>query len=203
VVDAVRRVERKPGVVIQASGAACYGPREDEIITEEAGFGDGFLGRTAEAWEASTAAVEAFGVRRAIIRSGVVLSMHGGAFPLLVLPHRLFVGGPLGSGDQWLAWIHMADQIQAMRFLMDEEAASGPYNLCAPNPVTNAEFSRLLGRVMGRPAFLQVPSSAIRLVLGEMSTVVLDGQRAIPQRLLGLGFEFRFPRAEQALRDLL
>jgi len=203
VVDAVRRVQRKPRVVIQASGAGAYGPRGDEVVTETAGFADTFLGRTAEQWEASTAPVEEQGVRRAIIRSGVVLSMEGGAFALLALPYRLFVGGPLGTGDQWLPWIHMEDEIRAIHFLMERETAEGPFNLSAPNPLTNAEFGRVLARVLGRPAFFRVPAVAVRLALGEMSTVVLHGQRAIPKRLMDLGFRFHFPDAESALRDLL
>jgi hypothetical protein len=203
VVDAVEKAETKPGVVIQASGAGAYGPRGDDLVTETTSFGGGFLGRTAMAWEASTAPVETSGVRRAVIRSGVVLSNQGGAFPLLALPHRLFVGGPLGSGEQWLPWIHMEDEVRAIRFLIENEPAAGPFNLSAPQPVTNAEFSRLMGKVMHRPAFLRVPAFAIRLVLGEMSTVVLHGQRAIPERLLALGFQFRFPDPEPALCDLL
>lgn len=203
VVDAVKRADAKPRAVIQASGAACYGPRGDEIITETAEFGDGFLGRTAAQWEASTAPVEAFGVRRAIIRIGIVLSTEGGAFPLLALPYRLFVGGPIGPGDQWLPWIHMEDEVRAIRFLIDNQAAEGPFNLSAPEPLTNLEFGRTMARVMGRPALFRVPAFAVRLALGQMSTVVLHGQRAIPKRLLHLGFTFRFPQAQAALRDLL
>jgi hypothetical protein len=203
VVDAIQKAETKPRVVIQASGTGAYGPRGDEVVTETACFGNGFLGRTAVAWEASTAPVEALGVRRAIVRSGVVLSNEGGAFPLLALPFRLFFGGRLGSGEQWLPWIHMEDEVQAIRFLIENEVAAGPFNLSTPHPVTNNAFSRLMGKVMRRPAFFHVPAFAIRLVLGELSTVVLDGQRAIPERLLGLGFQFRFPEPEPALRDLV
>jgi hypothetical protein len=203
VVDAVARAESKPRVVIQASGTGAYGPRGDEIVTEEADFGDGFLGRTARAWEASTEPVEMHGVRRAVIRSGVVLSSDGGALPLLALPHRLFVGGPLGTGDQWLPWIHMGDEVRAIRFLIENEDASGPYNLSAPNPVKHARFSSVLGRVLHRPSTFRVPGFLIRLVLGEMSTVVLKGQCAIPQRLLNQGFSFRFPELEPALEDVL
>jgi len=203
VVDAVRRVDRKPRLVVQASGTGAYGPRGDQVVTETTGFPDTFLGRTAAQWEASTAPVEEQGVRRAIIRSGVVLSRESGALPLLALPYRLFVGGPLGSGDQWLPWIHMEDEVRAIRFLIELETAVGPFNLSAPRPVTNAEFGRTLARVLGRPAFFRVPAFAVRLVLGEMSTVVLDGQRAIPRRLLDLGFRFHFPGAESALHDLL
>ena len=203
VVDAVRRVDRKPRLVVQASGTGAYGPRGDQVVTETTGFPDTFLGRTAAQWEASTAPVEEQGVRRAIIRSGVVLSRESGALPLLALPYRLFVGGPLGSGDQWLPWIHMEDEVRAIRFLIALETAVGPFNLSAPRPVTAAEFGRTLARVLGRPAFFRVPAFAVRLVLGEMSTVVLDGQRAIPRRLLDLGFRFHFPGAESALHDLL
>ena len=203
VVDAVRRVDRKPRLVVQASGTGAYGPRGDQVVTETTGFPDTFLGRTAAQWEASTAPVEEQGVRRAIIRSGVVLSRESGALPLLALPYRLFVGGPLGSGDQWLPWIHMEDEVRAIRFLIELETAVGPFNLSAPRPVTAAEFGRTLARVLGRPAFFRVPAFAVRLVLGEMSTVVLDGQRAIPRRLLDLGFRFHFPDAESALHDLL
>ena len=203
VVQAVELARVKPRVVIQASGSGYYGPCGDEEITEEASAGQGFMGRTAVEWEASTAAVESLGVRRAIIRSGPVLSTKGGAFPLMLLPFRFFVGGPLGSGRQWFPWIHIADEARAIRFLIENDAASGPFNLTAPNPLTNAEFSRVVGRVLRRPAFVPVPAFALRLALGEMSIVLLEGQRAMPRRLLDLGFPFRFLEAEAAFRDLL
>lgn len=209
VVEAVEQAEDKPRVVVQASGSGYYGPRGDGEITEMARAGvdaipgSDFLSRTAVEWEASTAPVIDHGVRQVIIRTGVVLSSEGGAFPLMALPFRFFVGGPLGSGQQWLPWIHIDDEVRAIRFLIENKAADGPFNLTAPNPVTNAAFSRALGRAMRRPAFFRVPAFAIRLVLGEMSTVVLEGQRAIPERLLGLGFAFRFPELEAALRDLV
>jgi uncharacterized protein (TIGR01777 family) len=203
VVEAVEQAAAKPRVVIQASGIGRYGPQGDEIVTEEAGPGHGFLGQTAVAWEASTAPVEDFGVRRAIIRSGIVLTTDGGALPLMMLPFRFFLGGPLGSGEQWLSWIHIEDQVRAIRFLIQNPAAQGPFNVTAPNPVTNAEFSRRLGNAMDRPAFFRVPAFAIRLALGEMSTVVLHGQRALPEELLRLGFTFRFPELRQALDSLI
>lgn len=203
VVQVVELAQSKPRVVIQASGSGYYGPRGDEEITEEASPGQDFMGRTAIEWEASTAAVEALGVRRAIIRSGPVFSADGGVLPLVLLPFRFFVGGPLGSGRQWFPWIHIADEARAIRFLIENEAASGPFNLAAPNPLTNAEFSRVVGRVLKRPSFVPAPAFALRLALGEMSIVVLEGQRTVPQHLLDLGFTFRFPEAEPALRDLL
>jgi uncharacterized protein (TIGR01777 family) len=203
VAQAVEAAMDKPRVVIQASGAGYYGAHGDEEVTEEAPAGDNWFGQVAVEWEASTAAVEAMGVRRVIIRSGVVFSTEGGALPRMLLPFRLFAGGPLGSGRQWFPWIHFADEVDAIRFLIENQAASGPFNLTAPNLLTNAEFSRVAGRVLRRPAFVPVPAFALCLLFGEMSTVLLKGQRAISRRLQDLGFTFRFPEAEAALRDLL
>jgi uncharacterized protein (TIGR01777 family) len=203
VTQAVEAATHQSRVVIQASGAGYYGSHGDEEVTEETPAGNDWFEKVAVEWESSTAAVETLGVRRAIIRSGVVLSTEGGAFPRLLLPFRFFVGGPLGSGRQWLPWIHIADEVRAIRFLIENPAASGPFNLTAPNLLTNAEFSRVVGQVMRRPAFMRVPAFALRLLLGEMSIVLLEGQRAVPQRLQDSGFSFRFPEAEAALRDLL
>jgi uncharacterized protein (TIGR01777 family) len=203
VVEAIQRASKKPRVVIQSSGVGYYGPRGDELITEESTSGDDFLGKLAVEWEASTAPVESLGVRRAIIRSGAVLSTKGGALPPLLLQYRLFAGGPLGSGRQWLPWIHIVDEVRAIRFLIDNESASGPFNLVAPNPLTNADFGRVLARVLRRPFLIPVPALALRLLAGEMSTILLDGQRAVPRRLQDAGFTFQFPEAEMALRDLL
>jgi uncharacterized protein len=203
VVEAVDAAQDKPRVVIQASAVGYYGSRRDEIVTEQDGPGDDFQSGVCQAWEASTLAVEAAGVRRAVIRSGVVLSLKGGAFPLMLLPFRLFVGGKTGSGAQWLSWIHLADEIAAIRFLIKNPQASGVFNLSAPNPLTNAALSRLIGEVMHRPALLPAPAFAVRAVLGEMSTLILDGQRVVPERLQALDFIFQYPQAEGALRALL
>ena len=203
VVDAVKAAARKPGVVIQSSAVGYYGVHGDEEITESAPAGSDYLAQVAMAWEGSTAPVETMGVRRIIIRTGVVLSNKGGALPQMLLPFRLFAGGPLGNGKQWLPWIHIADEVGAIRFLIENRQASGAFNLCAPNPLTNAEFGRVVGRVMGRPAFMPTPAFALHLVFGEMATVLLDGQRQAPKRLIELGFAFRFPSAEAALRDIL
>lgn len=204
VVEAVAQAGQKPRVVIQASGVGYYGYHRDEILTEEAGPGDDWAARfTAEEWEPSTAAVEGMGVRRVVVRTGVVLDTEEGALPRLLLPFRLFVGGPMGSGKQWTSWIHLQDEAQALSFLIDTEEAQGPFNLTAPHPVRNLELARLIGRTMGRPALIPVPGFALRLAFGEVAEVVLKGQRAVPQRLLDLGFEFRYPKAEPALQDLL
>ena len=203
VVQAVREAARKPRIVIQASGIGYYGPYGDEEITEETPPGHDFLAQLAANWESSTASLESLGVRRAIIRTGVVLSIEGGALPRMLLPFRFFAGGRLGSGRQWFPWIHIADEVGAIRFLIENEAANGPFNLTAPVPLSNAEFSRLLGQQLRRPALMSTPAFALRLLFGEMATVLLDGQRAIPRRLIQLGFTFQFPEAELALRDLL
>ena len=202
-VQAVEAAPRKPRVVIQASGVGYYGTGGDEEITEETPPGRDFLAQLAADWESSTVSLKSLGVRRAVIRTGVVLSTEGGALPRMLLPFRFFAGGRLGSGSQWFPWIHIADEVGAIRFLIENDTASGPFNLTAPVPVNNAEFSRLLGQQLRRPALMSTPAFALRLLFGEMATVLLDGQRAIPRRLIQLGFTFRFPKAGPALRDLL
>jgi uncharacterized protein (TIGR01777 family) len=204
VVEAVAQAEQKPRVVVQSSAVGYYGFHGDEVLTEEAEPGEDWAARfTAEEWEPSTAPVEEMGVRRVVARTGVVLSTEGGALPRLLLPFRLFAGGPMGSGNQWYSWIHAQDEARALRFLIESEEASGAFNLTAPNSITNGELARLIGKLMGRPAFIPVPGFAMRLAFGEVADVVLKGQRAVPKRLLDLGFEFRFPTAEAALKDLL
>ena len=204
VVEAVAQAEHKPGVLIQASGVGYYGFHGDELLTEEAAPGDDWAARfTAEEWETSSAPVEQMGVRRVIARTGVVLSTEEGALPRLLLPFRLFVGGPMGSGKQWYSWISLQDEARALRFLIETEEARGAFNLTAPKPVTNGELAKLIGKVMGRPSIIPVPGFAMRLAFGEVAEVVLQGQRAIPRRLLDLGFEFDFPTAEASLQDLL
>ncbi len=204
VVKAVEAIHTKPPVVVQASAVGYYGPGGDQEITEDAGAGSDFLAREVAApWENSTGPVEEFGVRRVLIRTGVVLSAQGGALPRMLMPFKFFIGGRLGSGRQWFPWIHLADQVAAIRFLMHNSQARGAFNLSAPNPLTNAWFSQAIGKVIDRPAFVPTPAFALKLIFGEMSTVLLDGQRAIPRRLIEMGFRFQFPDAESALRDLL
>jgi uncharacterized protein (TIGR01777 family) len=203
VVLAVREASIKPRVLIQASGIGCYGPRGDEIVTEDTPRGKDFFGRVAVEWEGGTSAVEELGVRRVVIRSAPVLSGTGGVLPRFVTPMKRFVGGPLGSGRQWFPWIHMGDEVRAIRFLVEKESAIGAFNLSAPNPVTNGEFVRTLGRVLRRPSAMRAPGFVLRLLFGEMADLLLEGQRAIPWRLMDLGFEFQFAELEPALRDLL
>jgi uncharacterized protein len=203
VVEAVQAAAVKPAVVIQSSAVGYYGSRGSEVLTEQSQPGDDFLADVCVDWEQSTAAVEALGVRRAIIRTGIVLSTEGGALPKMLLPFKFFAGGKLGSGQQYFPWIHMADQVGAIRFLIDNAQASGPFNLAAPNPPTNADFVKAVGQAMGRPSVMPAPGFALKAAFGEMSTVLLDGQRAEPQHLLALGYRFRFTDPVAALKDIL
>jgi uncharacterized protein len=202
VMEAITAAATKPSVLLQASGVDYYGPHGDEILTEEAGPGSGYLSQVCFDWEASTAAAESMGVRRAVIRSGIVLNNEGGAWPRIVLPFKLFAGGPIGSGKQYWPWIHMDDEVGVIRFLLENENAKGAFNLSAPTPLTNKQFAETLGKVMGRPAFFPVPAIALKAVFGEMSTILLDGKRAVPHHLQELGYTFLYPSAEAAFKAL-
>ncbi len=204
VVDAIRRTEKKPGVVIQSSGIGYYGSRSDEIIDESSSPGTGFLSEVAQKWEGSTKDVESFGARQVVIRTGVVLGTDGGALPRLLTPFRLFVGGPLGSGKQWFPWIHVYDEISAIRFLIEREDLTGAFNLTAPEPLRMKDFCRVLGKVMKRPSWFAVPGFLLHLMFGEMAKeVLLSGQRALPRELLEAGYSFQHPDAESALQQIL
>lgn len=201
--SAIQGAEKKPAVLVQASAVGYYGPRGDEEVTEETPPGHDFLAEVAQAWEASTAAVEAMGVRRVVVRIGIVLAREGGALARMRLPLQLGLAGPLGDGKQWFPWVHIADVVGAIRFLMDAQGARGPFNVTAPQPVRNETLMRTAARVLGRPAFVRVPAFALRLLFGEMADTLLTGQRAVPRRLLEAGYPFRFPALEEALRDVL
>jgi hypothetical protein len=204
VMDAVRRASAKPKVLIQASAVGYYGSRADEVLDESASAGQGFLAGLVQYWENSTSAAESFGLRRVVIRSGLVLDARGGVLPRMLKPFRLFAGGPLGSGRQWLSWIHLQDEVAAIRFLLEREDLSGVFNLSTPGPLIMNEFARILGRGMRRPAVFRVPAFLLRLLYGDMAEeTLLSGQRVEPQALLRAGFQFLYPRLEDALRDIL
>lgn len=203
IVEAIGAAQNKPKVLIQASGVNYYGPRSDEVVTEASPRGSDFLSDVCQAWEASTEPVEAMGLRRVVTRSGVVLDTRGGAFPKMLRPFYFFAGGPIGNGRQWLSWIHYYDEVNAIRFLIEHETASGPVNLTAPQPLQNREFVKVIGRALKRPALAPVPAFVLRLIFGEMATVLLDSLRVVPNRLQEWGYEFKFPTAEAALADLL
>lgn len=202
-VEALSRAEPRPRVLLQGSAVGYYGARGEEELTEASDPGEGFLADVCQAWEGAGADAEALGVRRVLLRTGVVLAKEGGALPKMLLPFRLFAGGPVGDGNQWVPWIHLADQVGAIRFLLDESSARGPFNLVAPESVTNRQLARTIGRVLGRPSFMPAPAFAMKLALGEMSELLLDSQRVQAAALTRAGYEFRFSAIEPALRDVL
>jgi uncharacterized protein (TIGR01777 family) len=203
VVAAVAAAGAKPRVVVQMSGIDYY-PSANTVMTEESPRGRQFLADVvADYWEPATEPVEALGVRRVITRMAPLLHRETGPLPPSLLQFKLFAGGRLGSGRQWLSWIHIQDTVRALRFLAECEDATGVYNLAAPNPVTNTEFTQVLGRVMGRPTLIPVPEFALKLLLGEVSALVLEGRPVSVSKLQALGFTFDFPALEAALRDIL
>lgn len=200
---AVEKAAQKPGVLVNASAVGYYGPRGDEMLAEDAPAGNDFLARVCVDWEAAARSFEPLGVRVAMLRTGVVLGSEGGALAKMLPPFRAFLGGPLGSGTQWMSWIHRDDLVALYVFSIENPAVSGPVNATAPGAVTMREFATALGRALHRPSFAKAPAGAIRLALGEMATVVLDGQRAVPKKALDLGFTFGFTQVLAALRDLV
>jgi len=194
--EAIDGLDERPAMLLQASGVGYAGPG-DKHTDETAPPGDDFLARLATEWEATLG--EAC-LPNAALRFGVVLG-HEGALPRMLLPFRCFAGGPIGSGRQWLSWIHLDDAVAAIRFAITR-GMTGPINVTAPAPVRNREFATIAGRVLHRPASLPTPAALLRLALGEQATLVCEGQRALPARLLDAGFAFRFPELEPALRAI-
>lgn len=201
VAEAVGLAEKKPSVVIQSSGINYYGLHGD-MADESAPPADDFLSRLAVAWEYSSQPVEELGLRRAVIRTAVVLSHNNVTMKLLEFPARLFFGGRLGSGRQALPWIHIADEVGAIRFLLENKQAHGPFNLVAPEATSNADFLCALAKGLNRPYWFHVPAFLMRLALGEMGVLVLDGRPAQPKRLLEAGYQFKYPLLKNALQAL-
>jgi hypothetical protein len=182
----------RPAVFVQGSAVGYYGNGGDQPLTEASPKGEGYLANLCAAWEEASRDVESAGIRHAMARTGLVLGAEGDLLRRMGLPFRLGVGGPMGSGEQWMPWIHLADEARALRFLIETPDASGPFNLTSPEPVNNRRFSKVLGASLRRPSWLRVPAWVLRVALGEMSSLVLEGQRALPENLLRAGFEFRF-----------
>jgi len=202
--EAVTGMESKPRVLVAASAIGFYGDRGDEVLHEESSPGTGFLAEVCREWESASDPVERAGVRVVQIRTGVVLSKHGGALGQMLLPFRLGLGARLGSGKQWLSWIHVDDFVGAVQHVLGSESARGPVNLVGPNPVPNAEFTTALGKALSRPTVLSAPAFALRLALGEMADeALLASQRVWPDRLLASGYEFRFRELGVAFANLL
>ncbi len=200
---AIQSATRRPRVFLQTSGINRYGLRGEDIADESTPPADDFLAQLTVRWEDATQSVEQLGVRRVIARNAVVLARNDGLFPLMALAPRLFVGGRFGDGKQAMPWIHIADQTRAMRFLLENENARGPFNLISPEPTSNAEFMRAIAKTLHRPYWFHVPKPLLELILGEMSILLTEGRYAQPKRLIELGFQFRFGTLEDAMDDLL
>jgi uncharacterized protein len=205
VMQALEQATVRPRLLVQASAVGYYDTVGSTTITETSAAGTDFQAQVVEKWEGATSGATGLGVQRVVLRTGLPFSLEGGVFPLFLLPFRTFVvaGGKLGSGEQYVPWIHIEDYIRAIRFLMEREDAEGAFNLSAPNPVQQKELASALGEILGRPSFMPAPAFAMKAALGEMSTLVLDGWREVPQRLLQKGFAFKWPDLRPALRDIL
>ncbi|MFN4258949.1 MAG: TIGR01777 family oxidoreductase [Gemmataceae bacterium] len=198
-----RTAQEQPKVLVNASAIGYFGPRGDEELTEDSPAGDDFLAKLCVEWESAAQAGEQHGLRVAIVRVGVVLDTNGGALAKLLPPFKLGGGGPVGSGKQYMSWIHRDDIVGLFLLALDHANARGPLNGTAPNPVTNKEFAKTLGKTLCRPSFLPTPAFALRLMLGEVADVVTTGQRVLPHKAKSLGYDFRFTELAAALEDLL
>ena len=195
--------QQRPAVLISGSAVGWYGDGGERELTElSQPVKEDFASQLCIAWEETALRAEALGMRVVLVRTGLVLAAEGGFLSRLRLPFKLGLGGPIGSGRQWMPWVHLDDQIALIDFLLQREDASGPYNACAPEPVRNREFARRLGRALHRPAFMPLPALVLRAGLGELSVLLLGGQRARPVRLLAAGFTFRYNDVQSALDDL-
>lgn len=199
----LERREQRPSVLISGSAVGWYGDGGERELTESsAPVKEDFASQLCIAWEETALRAQALGIRVVLVRTGLVLAADGGFLSRLRLPYKLGLGGPLGDGRQWMPWVHIDDQIALIDFLMQQKEASGPYNACAPEPVRNREFAKRLGRTLHRPAWMPMPALLLKAGLGEMSTLLLGGQRARPVRLLAAGFTFRFNDLQSALDNL-
>jgi uncharacterized protein (TIGR01777 family) len=199
---AIREAPQAPRVFVSGSAVGYYGDRGDQTLTEASTPGDDFLAKVCQDWEAAATDV-AHITRVALVRTGIVLDRKGGALPKMLPPFYLFAGGPMGSGRQYVPWIHKQDWARLVAWIVQNDAARGPVNATGPNPVTNAEFSKALGHALSRPSLMPAPGFALRIVLGEMAdALLLSGQRALPARATDLGFSFRFGNVDDALADI-
>lgn len=204
IAEALAGLDEKPRALVSASAVGFYGDRGDEVLSEESASGTDFLSEVCREWEKSTLAASQAGLRVVHVRIGVVLSAEGGALPKMLTPFKLGLGGRVGSGRQYMSWITLEDLVSVIRRAVEDETLRGPVNAVAPRPVTNEEFTKALGRVLGRPTVFAVPAFAARLAFGEMAdALLLSGSRVEPARLSEAGFEFRHPEVEGALRSVL
>ena len=205
IVEAIKRApaDRRPSVLVNASGIDYYGDRGDELVTEESGPGDSFLARVSHQWEAAARQAESLGVRVVLLRTALVFGRGALAFRLLTLPFRVFAGGPLGNGRQWFTWIHIDDHVGLYRLALENPQVSGPMNAVAPDVRRQREVASEIGRVLHRPSIVPAPAPLLRLVLGAQSHLLLDGRHAVPARARAAGYAFRFAGLHEALVDTL
>lgn len=203
IVSAIEKVKNKPAVLINASAVGYYGNVEKGDVTESHPKGSDFLAGVCEKWEQEALAAEKHGVRVVVLRIGIVLAKNGGALSKMIPPFKMFAGGPLGSGKQWFPWVHRDDVAGAILFAIKNEKVAGPINVTAPEPVTMKEFCKTLGKVIRKPSWAPVPAFALKILLGEMSDMLLTGQRAIPKKLQEAGYTFKYPKLEKALMAAL
>lgn len=202
-VEALARLPKRPSVLVCASAVGYYGARGDEVLTEASPPGTGFLAEVCAGWEQAAAAAEGLKLRVVRLRMGMVLGRDGGALARMLPAFKLGLGGRLGDGRQWMSWIHRDDLAELIRFAVEQPALAGAVNAVAPAPVTNAEFTRELAAAVHRPAWFPAPAPALRALFGEMASVLLDSQRAVPAAAQAAGFVFRFPSLRGALAQLL
>ena len=201
-VNAIAKTREKPKFLISSSAVGYYGGRGDEIVTEETTPGNDYLARVCVDWEKEARKAESHGIRVALVRTGIVLDKGRGALAKMVVPFKYFTGGPLGTGDQWMPWIHIEDQIGLLSFLIENQNARGAFNATAPNPVTMTEFCKTLGAVLNRPSWATVPGGILTLLIGEMAEMLLNGQRAVPQAAVKLDYQFKYSNLLPALESL-
>ncbi len=203
-VEALSARKGKETLLLSTSAIGYYGSHEDEELDENTPPGENFLSLLAQEWESEALKAEAFGARVALLRFGIILGKNGGALRQMVPLFNMYLGSPLGSGDQWFSWIHEEDLAGIYSHLIAQKNISGPINCTAPNPVRNIDLTKTLGEVLGKPTFLPaVPGFMLRMIMGEFGSVLLEGQKVLPKRLLDMGFHFKFPKIKQALEDLL
>ncbi|HEX9442207.1 MAG TPA: TIGR01777 family oxidoreductase [Roseiflexaceae bacterium] len=201
-VNAMAQANTKPKVFVSSSAVGYYGFRDDTKLDEGAPAGSDFLAQLCVAWEQEALKAEALGIRTVIVRSAVVLDDKEGALPQLMLPFKMFVGGPILPGTQWFSWIHLDDEVGIFMLALEDERARGPINASAPEPQTNRDFSKALGGALHRPALMPVPGFALWLMVGEFSKMLTNGQRVIPKKAQELGYQFKYPTSDRALREI-
>lgn len=203
VIELISKMPAKPEVLLNASGSDYYGDRGEEVITEGSLPGDDFMAKLCIAWEAEALKAEGYGVRTSVIRTGFVIAKNSFAVKKLTLPYKLFVGGPIGKGSQFMSWIHIDDVVGIYLYAADNINISGAVNATAPNPETMIDFSNHLAHVMHRPSFFHVPSFVVKIAVGEMSQVILNGRKALPKKIINLGYKFKFENASDAWKDVV